>query len=97
MRRVTDPVYQILFLARFLCFLAVVYLTLHKIARRVSRKPDSKLLWFFSVLTAPLLRPVRAWTTPGTTEAQLLSRSLIFYLLLWLLLIAAGKWAGLPR
>lgn len=93
----TDPLYQILLLARFFCFLAVVYLVLHKIVCRLSKKPDSKLLWFFSVLTAPLLRPVRAWTMPEITDAQLLSRSLIFYTLLWLLLIALGRLAGLPR
>lgn len=92
-----DPIYQILFLARFLCFMAVVYLALHKIVSRLSKKPNSKLLWFFSVVTAPLTYPVRAWTLPGMTDDQLLSRSLVFYGLLWLFFIALGRMAGLSR
>lgn len=92
-----DPLSQILFLARFLCFMAVFYLALHKIVSSMSKKPNSKLLWFFSVVTAPLTYPVRAWTMPGMTDEQLLSRSLVFYALLWLLFIALGRMAGLSR
>ena len=94
---VTDPIFQILVLARFLCFMAVVYLALHKIVFRLSKKPKSKLLWFFSVVTAPLTRPVRAWTMPGTSDEQLLSKSLVFYGFLWLCLIALGRIAALAR
>jgi hypothetical protein len=51
---VSDPIARIIFLLRFLCFMAVFYLALHKIVARLSRKPGSKLLWFFGVLTTPL-------------------------------------------
>jgi hypothetical protein len=87
----TEPFAQILFLARFLCFMAIFYLALHKLVARLSRKPDSKLLWFFSVLTAPLIRPVRAWTAPGASDAQLLSKSLLFYGFLWICFIVLGR------
>ena len=86
-----DPFSQILFVARFLCFMALFYLTLHKIVARLSQKPNSKLLWFFGVLTAPLMRPVRGWIMPGATEAQLLSRALLFYGILWLCLAVLGR------
>ena len=88
---VTDPLSQILLIARFLCFMAVVYLALHKIVSRFSKKPNSKLLWFFAVITAPLIRPVKKWTMPGSTDDQLLSKSLLFYGFLWLCFIALGR------
>jgi len=86
-----DPLSQLLFLLRFLCFMALFYLALHKIVGRFSQKPNSKLLWFFGVLTAPLMRPVRAWMMPGASEDQLLSRALLFYGVLWLCLVLLGR------
>jgi hypothetical protein len=71
--------------------MAVFYLALHKIVARLSQKPDSKLRWFFGVLTTPLMRPVRAWIMPGASEDQLLSRALLFYGILWLCLILLGR------
>jgi uncharacterized protein YggT (Ycf19 family) len=88
---VIDPLSQILVLARFLCFMAIFYLALHKLVSRLSHKPNSKLLWFFSVLTTPLTRPVRAWITPGASDDQLLSRSLLVYGFLWLCLVLIGR------
>ena len=78
--------------------MAVVYLALHKLVMRLSRKPDSKLLWFFSIVTAPLARPVKIWLTPNASEDRLISTALWFYSLLWLGLIIAGRtWTSLPR
>lgn len=88
---VIDLLSQILVLARFLCFMAIFYLALHKLVFRFSQKPNSKLLWFFSVLTTPLTRPVRAWSMPGASENQLLSRSLLVYGFLWLCLVLIGR------
>ena len=76
--------------------MAVFYLALHKIVARLSQK-HSKLLWFFSVLTAPLIRPVRAWVMPDASDDQLLSRALLFYTLLWLVFIVIGRIAILTR
>lgn len=72
--------------------MAVFYLALHKLVARLSRKPDSKLLWFFGVLTAPLTMPVKRYSSPDATEGQIVSYALIFYLLVWLLLIFAGRY-----
>ena len=87
-----EPAQQILVLLRFLCFMAVVYLTLHKIAERLSRKPGSKVIWFFSIVTAPLIRPVRRWLAPGAAESNLISAALLFYLALWLIIVLVERW-----
>jgi hypothetical protein len=87
-----DPIAQIVLLLRFFCFMAVFYLALHKIVARLSRKPDSKLLWFFGVLTAPLTLPVKRYSSPEATDDQIVSYSLIFYGLLWMVLIFAGRY-----
>jgi|GEM_PF-1142506 len=83
----SDPTSQIFFLLRFLCFMAVVYLALHKVVAKLSRKPDSKLLWFFSVVTAPLTRPIKMRFAPGTADDRILSAALLFYLAVWLIVI----------
>ena len=87
-----EPLAQFLLLLRFFCFMAVFYLALHKIVARLSRKPNSKLLWFFGVLTAPLTIPVKRYSSPDATDGQIVSYALIFYVLVWLLLIFAGRY-----
>ena len=77
--------------------MAVFYLALHKFIALLSRKPNSKVLWFFSVLTAPLTRPVRAWTMPDTSDAELLTRSLLFYGVVWICFIVIGRILDAPR
>jgi hypothetical protein len=89
---VSDPIARIIFLLRFLCFMAVFYLALHKIVARLSRKPGSKLLWFFGVLTTPLTTPVKKYSSLDATHDQIVSYALIFYGLLWLVLIFAGRY-----
>lgn len=69
---------------RFLSFVALLYLSLHVIFCRLINKPDSKVLWFFSVLTTPLTRPVERWIVPGAANARLRFASLIVYGLVWL-------------
>jgi hypothetical protein len=90
----TDPTVKLFFLLRFLSFVAFVYLGLHWIVRRVGANPNGKLLWFFSVVTAPLTRPVRAWTAPGATDDRILSTALLFYGLLWLLIVVIERFAN---
>ena len=55
----TESALQLLVLVRFLCFVAVVYLGLHVVFSRLISKSDSKILWFFSILTMPLTWPIR--------------------------------------
>ena len=87
----TDLLSQILLVIRFLCFMAMFYLALHKTVARLSSKPSSKLLWFFDVLTAPLTRPVRVWLMPAASNDRLLSGSLLFYGIVWLFFIVLDR------
>jgi hypothetical protein len=91
---VVDPLPRILFLLRFLCFMAVVYLALHAIVIRLISKSDSKLIWFFSVVTDPLTRPVRSWLRHDAPPSHVLFIALIVYGLLWICLIAAGRFVS---
>ena len=81
-----EPVRYLLVILWFLCYMASIYLALHIAVARFSRAPDSRLLWFFSVVTGPLTRPVRALMPPATTEARVRLVALGAYLAL---LIAA--------
>ena len=81
------PIWQILLIARFLCFISVLYLVLHNIVYRLSRQPDSKLRWFFGLLTAPLTHPVRLWLMPGAPDSRVLPVTLLVYAFLWLMVI----------
>lgn len=85
----SDSAVRLFFMARFLCFVAVVYLLLHWMVRRFSVKSNSKLLWFFSIVTAPLTRPFRTWTKAGATDEQVIVAALIAYGVLWLLIVVA--------
>jgi hypothetical protein len=49
-----------------------------------SRTPESRLLWFFSVLTGPLTRPIRAVLPAGVTEAQVRYLTLLACVVIWL-------------
>ena len=82
---------RLLVVLRFLCFVAVVYLTLHVVFSRLISKPDSKVLWFFSVLTTPLTRPVRAWLAPASGESQLRLLAIFVYGLLWTLIVIVTR------
>ena len=68
----------------FLSYMATLYLALHMVVARLSRAPDSRLLWFFSVVTAPLTRPVRALMPPGTTQGRVRLVTLLILLALWI-------------
>ncbi len=86
-----SPFLRLLVLVRFLCFVALVYLMLHIAFSRLISKPDSKVLWFFSVLTLPLTRPVRAWLAPPFSEPQLRFVAVLFYGALWALVFIATE------
>jgi uncharacterized protein YggT (Ycf19 family) len=79
-----ELLYRALVLVWFLSYMAAIYLALHMIVARVTRGPDSRLLWFFSVITGPLTRPVRAWAPPGTSESRVRLITLIALVAVWL-------------
>lgn len=82
---------QVIVLLRFICFIAVFYLMLHILVSRVIKRPEHKVLWFFSVLTGPLMRPVRVWVSSGLPEQRLRWIALMFYGVLWLVAVALTR------
>jgi hypothetical protein len=89
---------QVIVLLRFLCFIALFYLMLHILVSRVIKKPDHKVLWFFTVLTDPLTRPVRAWIAGDLPEPRVRVMALIFYGVLWLVAVVLTRMvAGLSQ
>jgi uncharacterized protein YggT (Ycf19 family) len=76
--------YRALVLLWFLAYMAVLYLALHIVIARLVRTPDSRLLWFFSVVTSPLTRPVRALLPAGTPERRVRLVALVVLAALWL-------------
>jgi hypothetical protein len=94
----SESALQLLVLLRFLCFVAVIYLGLHIIFSRLISRADSKVLWFFSILTLPLVWPVRVWSVAGIPESRLRFVALFFYVVLWVfLLVATEIGAHTPR
>jgi hypothetical protein len=83
----TESALKLLLLVRFLCFVAVIYLGLHIIFSRLISRADSKVLWFFSVITSPLTWPVRTWIAPNVDEPRLRLTALVIYGLLWLIVV----------
>jgi len=78
-----ELIYRLLVLVWFLSYMAAIYLALHMIVARFSRAPDSRLLWFFSVITGPLTRPVRSWA-PGASEGRVRLITLLALVALWI-------------
>jgi|SRR5512132_2672758 hypothetical protein len=84
----------------FLFFMASIYLALHIVfARMIAGGRSSATLWFFSVVTGPLTRPVRAVLPAGTPEPRVRAIALAVYVALWLvsgrvLSLLAGRAAG---
>jgi hypothetical protein len=69
----------------FVFFMASVYLGLHILLARLLRGDRrSATLWFFSIVTSPLTKPVRAILPPGTPETRVRAVSLALYVGLWI-------------
>ena len=81
-------VFQLIILLRFVCFIALFYLMLHILVSRIIKRPEHKVLWFFSVLTGPLTRPVRVLLSGDMSEQRFRWIALMFYGVLWLVAIA---------
>jgi uncharacterized protein YggT (Ycf19 family) len=83
-----DPFARLLLVVRvvlpLLLFMASVYLALHIAFVRLIPSRDSPVLWFFSVVTGPLTRPVRALLPAGTAETRIRYVALAIYAGLWL-------------
>ena len=90
----TALIYRLLVLLWFLFYMAVIYLALHIVVARFISAPGSRLLWFFSVITGPLTRPVRALMPAGTPETRVRAVALGAYVLLMLIAHAAFRQFG---
>jgi uncharacterized protein YggT (Ycf19 family) len=77
-------VYRLLVVLWFCAYMAGIYLLIHIVVARLVRSPESRLLWFFSVVTGPLTRPVRALLPPGTPEARVRVVTLVVLAAVWL-------------
>jgi hypothetical protein len=84
-------VLQLVVLLRFICFIPLFYLMLHILVSRIITRPEHKVLWFFSVLTGPLTRPVRVWLSGDVPEQRLRWIALMFYGVLWLVAVALTR------
>jgi hypothetical protein len=84
-------VFQLIILLRFVCFIALFYLMLHILVSRIIKKPEHKVLWFFSVLTGPLTRPVRVWVGSDMPAQRLRWIALMFYGVLWLVAVTLTR------
>jgi uncharacterized protein YggT (Ycf19 family) len=76
---------RLLLVLGFLAYMAGIYLLVHIVFARLVRNPESPVLWFFSVITGPLTRPVRAFLPPGASEARLRWLALGVCAAIWLL------------
>jgi hypothetical protein len=85
-------VYRLLLLISFVAYMAAIYVALHIVVVHFSRVPGSRLLWFFSVLTGPLTRPIRSILPKGMTESQVRYLTLAACIVVWLAarLVLAG-------
>lgn len=78
-------------------FMAATYLLLHILFARFITRPNSPVLWFFTVVTGPLTRPVRAFLAAGTPERHVRLVALGVYVTLWLgSRILLAQWVGSP-
>ena len=83
-------------LVPFLFMMASVYLAVHVVFARLIASPRSQVLAFFTVVTMPLTRPVRAWLPPETTDARVRAVALIVYLVLWIVTDRLARMLGPP-
>jgi hypothetical protein len=79
-----ETLYRFLMLLAFLGYMAVIYLALHIAAAHFTKSPASRLLWFFSVVTRPLIWPVRIALPSGTPESRLRYLALGLCVVIWL-------------
>ena len=90
--------YRLLVVVWFLAYTASLYLLLHMLVAGLSRRPQSRLLWFFAIVTSPLTRPVRAALRAGTPEPRVRAITLLVLVTIWM----AARWllgrlGGVPR
>ena len=76
---------RLLLVLGFLAYMAGIYLLVHIVFARLIRRPESPVLWFFSVITGPLIRPLRAFLPPDSPPSRLRWVALGVCAAIWLL------------
>ena len=90
----SDLIFRLLFILRFVVFLSIVYLILHMFVVRWIKKPGSKVQGFFALLTSPLTHPVRVLLGPGTPESRVRLLTLAALIVVWLAVAAVTATVG---
>jgi len=78
----------------FLFMMASVYLATHILFARLIGSPDSQVLAFFTIVTAPLTRPIRGFLRPGTAEPRVRMIALGIYVVLWIVTDRLARMLG---
>lgn len=74
---------RLLLLLRFVSFLALCYLLLEAVVCAVIKSPESKIRAFFSIITSPLTRPVRAALPPSATPESVRWTAIVSVFAFW--------------
>lgn len=87
---------RLLLVLGFLAYMAGIYLLVHIVFARLIRGPESPVLWFFSVITGPLTRPLRTFLPPDTPPTRLRWVALGVCAAIWILTkVALAQMRGL--
>jgi uncharacterized protein YggT (Ycf19 family) len=78
----------------FLLMMATVYLGTHILFARLISSPQSQALAFFTVVTSPLTRPIRAFLPPGTTDTRVRAVAFAVYFVLWIVTDRVARMFG---
>jgi hypothetical protein len=81
-------------LVPFVFMMATVYLAVHILFARLISSPQSQVLAFFAIVTAPLTRPVRVVLPTGMPEARVRAVALAVYLVLWIVTDRIARMLG---
>ena len=71
-------------LVPFVFMMASLYLATHILFARLITTPTSQVLAFFTIVTAPLTRPIRTLLPAGINEARVRVIALAIYVALWI-------------
>jgi uncharacterized protein YggT (Ycf19 family) len=75
---------RLLFLLRFVSFLALFYLLLEGLVSFVIKNRESKIRGFFALVTSPLTAPARAAMPSGSSDSAIRWVTLLAVFLVWL-------------
>jgi uncharacterized protein YggT (Ycf19 family) len=81
-------------LVPFLFMMATVYLAAHILFARLIPSSQNQVLAFFTIVTSPLTRPIRAFLPPDTADSRVRAVALAVYLVLWIVTDRVARMLG---